>query len=288
MELIYFKSLLCLYKLGSYSQTAEVLGYSQSSISTHIQKLEKIYGGKIIYRNGNRLVLTAKGKIIFQYAKNILELMEKMDNELRINESKEIYIGTVESIALYYLQDIIEAYKIKYPYITFHLSIDDESNLLLKLAQQKLDFVFVLNWNINIDGIRVVNIKEEKLCFVYSPRINNEFDIAQKLDEQSLLLTGEECPYRKALLADFAECGQKYHISMELSNVDTIKNLIINGWGIGFLPQFTIKPDEELGIVEYKTSTPFYIQLLYYPDMEENMEFRDFIEITHASINKSK
>lgn len=285
MELTYFKSLLCLYELGSYSQTAEVLGYSQSSISTHIQRLEQIYGGKIIYRNGNSLVLTSKGKIICQYAKKILELMEKMDNELRIHEVNEISIGTIESIALYYLQDIIEAYKIKYPKVVFHLSIEDENSLLTKLAQQKLDFVLLFNRRMKIDGIKVSMLKEESLCFVYNPKTNSEPNILDMLEEQSLILTGEECPYRKALLADLAEHGQKYHISMALSNVDTIKSLVLNGWGIGFLPQFTVRGNNELGIMEYKMPDPFYIQLMYYSELENQTEFRDFIEIANASIN---
>lgn len=285
MELIYFKSLLCLYELGNYSQTAEVLGYSQSSISTHIQRLEQIYGGKIICRKGNSLVLTSKGKIIYQYAKNIIELTEKLENELRIHEVKELYIGTIESIALYYLQNIIEAYKIKYPDIVFHLSIEDENTLIYKLVQQKLDFILVFNKEMQIDGIKIHNLKEESLCFVYNPKAITEIELINKLEEQSLILTGEGCPYRKALLTDFAEHGQKYHISMALSNVDTIKSLVLNDWGVGFLPHFTIKGNTELGSMTYKLSHPFFIQLMYYSELEDHVEFRDFIEIADTSIN---
>ncbi len=287
MELTYFKSLLYLYELGNYSQTAEVLGYSQSSISTHIQRLEQIYGDKIIYRKGNSLILTPKGKIIYQYAKEVLDSMARLDNELRIHKVNKIYIGTIESIALYYLQDIIEAYKIKYPNIIFHLSIEDEASLLEKLSKQKLDFILVFNKEIKSDGIKVLKIKEESLCFVYNPKTNSESNIREKLEEQSLILTGKECPYRKALMSEFKESGQKYNISMVLSNVDTIKNLVINNWGIGFLPQFTIHEKDKLGIIKHRMASPFFIQLMYYPELEESMEFRNFIEIAHSSINGS-
>ncbi len=285
MELTYFKSLISLHDIGNYSRTAEILGYSQSSISTHIQRLEQIYGGRIIYRKGKHLVLTSRGKIIYQYAKKAVELMEKMENELRSQEVKEINIGTIESIALYFLQDMIEAYKIKYPQIIFHLTIEDENTLLTKLAQQKLDFALVFNKMLKVDGLKVSALKEEKLCFVYNPEANTEADILDKLEEQSLLLTGEDCPYRKALLADLTEHGQKYCISMALSNVDTIKSLIQNKWGIGFLPKYTISPKEKLSMIQYKMPDPFFIQLIYYPELEENTEFQDFIEIAHTSIN---
>jgi|GEM_PF-1864627 Transcriptional regulator len=285
MEMIYFKTLLCLYELGNYSQTAEMLGYSQSSISTHIQRLEQIYGGKIICRKGNSLILTPKGKVIYQYAKNILDLMDKMESELRIDEVHEINIGTIESIALYYLQEIIEAYKIKYPQIIFHLLIEEENILIKKLQQQKLDFVLLFNKEMKIDGIKVSNLKEEALCFVYNPQSNTESNILDKMEEQSLILTGEGCPYRKALLDDFAERGQKYHISMALSNVDTIKNLILNDWGVGFLPQYTIRKNDGLGVIGYNMKTPFYIQLMYYSELENYTEFREFIQIANDSID---
>jgi len=287
MELIYFKSLLCLYELGNYSQTAEALGYSQSSISTHIQRLEQQYGGKIIVRKGNHLILTSKGKILYRYAKQVLQLMEDMDTALQRHEVDDINIGTIESIALYYLQDVIEAFKIKYPQIAFHLSLEDESSLLAKLAQQKLDFVLIFNKAMKMDGMKVSNLKEENLCFVYN-RKSAEPNVLDKPEEHSLILTGEECPYRKALLANFAEHGKKYRISMSLSNVDTIKSLIQNGWGIGFLPQFTIRPNDNLGIIQHNMSSPFYIQLIYCPELEEQAEFRDFIEIAHAIIHDSR
>lgn len=217
-----------------------------------------------------------------------MDLMEKMENELRVDEVYEINIGTIESIALYYLQDIIEAYKIKYPQIIFHLSIEDENILIKKLQQQKLDFVLLFDKEMKIDGIKVANLKEEELCFVYNPQSNSESNILNRLEEQSLILTGERCPYRKALLNDFAERGQKFHISMALSNVDTIKNLIMNDWGTGFLPLFTVKENKELGIVKYNMNNPFYIQLMYYTELEDYVEYSDFIKIADASINNKK
>lgn len=284
MELTYLKTLLRLYELGNYSQTAQALGYSQSSISTHIQRLEQIYGGKIICRKGSRLILTAKGKIICRYAKQVLDVMEKMDRALRIEEVSEISIGTIESIALYYLEGIIEIYKSKYPGITFHLSIEEENVLMQKLSNQELDFALVFDQEIKSGDFKALSLKRESLCFVYGAKTGVGEDILSSLEEQEMILTGEECPYRKALLKELAMRGLKCRVSMTLSNVDTIKNLVSNGWGIGFLPRFTIRPGDALGIVPYEMANPFYIQLLYGAEMEERPEYRDFIRIAQACV----
>jgi DNA-binding transcriptional LysR family regulator len=288
MELIYLKTLLRLYELGNYSQTAEALGYSQSSISTHIQRLEQIYGGKIICKSGSRLALTAKGKIICRYAKQVLDVMEKMDRALRIEEVCEINIGTIESIALYYLDEIIEAYKNKYPGIAFHLSIEEESVLIQKLRRQELDFALVLDREIKSGSFKALCLKQEGLCFVYGEKTGACEDILNGLEEREMILTGEECPYRKALLEGLASRGLKCRVSMTLSNVDTIKRLVSNGWGIGFLPRFTIRPGDALGAVPYEMANPFYIQLLYGTEMEEKPEYRDFIRIAQSSIHCMK
>lgn len=285
MELIYLKTLLRLYELGNYSQTAEALGYSQSSISTHIQRLEQIYGGKIILRKGSHLALTAKGKIICRYAKQVLDVMDKMDRTLRIEEVCEINIGTIESIALYYLDEIIEAYKNKYPGVAFHLSIEEESVLIQKLQRQELDFALVLDQEIKSGSFKALCLKQVKLCFVYGAKSGAGVDILNTLEEQKMILTGEECPYRKVLLNELAGRGLKCRVSMTLSNVDTIKRLVSNGWGIGFLPHFTIRTDDALGAVTYETANPFYIQLLYGTEMDEKPEYRDFIRIAQSCIH---
>ncbi|MEK1829435.1 LysR family transcriptional regulator [Priestia megaterium] len=40
--------------MGSYTRTGEELGYAQSSVTTHIKKLEDHYGQKLFERTGKK------------------------------------------------------------------------------------------------------------------------------------------------------------------------------------------------------------------------------------------
>ena len=49
-------------ELGSFTNAADYLGYTQSTITTHIQELEKSIGTKLFDRVGRKNILTLGDK----------------------------------------------------------------------------------------------------------------------------------------------------------------------------------------------------------------------------------
>ena len=65
---------------GSFSKTAENLGYTQSTVSSHIQQLENELGVPLFNRNGKRFSLSIKGKELFIAQYNYQKLQSEMEN----------------------------------------------------------------------------------------------------------------------------------------------------------------------------------------------------------------
>jgi len=65
----------------NFSHTAELLGISQPSVSTHIKLLEKELGVQLFARRGKGFVLTYSGELILQKAERILALYKEMEQE---------------------------------------------------------------------------------------------------------------------------------------------------------------------------------------------------------------
>lgn len=63
---------LTLAELGSFTETASVLGVSQPAVSQNVAELERIYGLKLILRSRNGLSLTEDGRAFLLYARNII------------------------------------------------------------------------------------------------------------------------------------------------------------------------------------------------------------------------
>ena len=99
-------------ELGSFTNAADYLGYTQSTITTHIQELEKSIGTKLFDRVGRKNILTLGGQELIKYTKELLQIIDKINNISIDDEIKgEIKIGAPESITVYMLQPILKEYK---------------------------------------------------------------------------------------------------------------------------------------------------------------------------------
>ncbi|WP_455934968.1 LysR family transcriptional regulator, partial [Haemophilus sp.] len=67
-------------KYKNISKAAENMYLSQSAVTQSIQKLEKLLGGKVFYRNKNGVELTEEGKNLYEYVKNSIETMSNAEN----------------------------------------------------------------------------------------------------------------------------------------------------------------------------------------------------------------
>jgi len=65
----------------NFSRTAQNLGISQPSVSTHIKLLEEDLKVKLFLRQGRRFVLTYAGELLLQKAEKILSIYKEMNQE---------------------------------------------------------------------------------------------------------------------------------------------------------------------------------------------------------------
>jgi DNA-binding transcriptional LysR family regulator len=79
LELVHLKTFVVLVATRSFTQTANQLGYSQGSVSHHIQELERELGTTLVdrFRFTRNVQLTAMGRKIHKYALQILALAEE-------------------------------------------------------------------------------------------------------------------------------------------------------------------------------------------------------------------
>lgn len=77
--LVIFASVL---KHGSMNAAAPQLGMTASAVSQHIKKLEQHYQVKLLNRTTRKLTPTAEGKILWQYAQEITDLLEKTSHAM--------------------------------------------------------------------------------------------------------------------------------------------------------------------------------------------------------------
>jgi DNA-binding transcriptional LysR family regulator len=268
MDLQLMKTFLTVLEVGNYSNAALHLDYSQSTITSHIQKLESSYSGiKLLERKGNLMIPTASGEILREYATQLIELYEKSRDEIMGSKLQTLRIGTITSLSNTYLPLIIQEIKNIHPDISIQLFNGTQKFLYSMMKSNTLDMMFIIDTQHEFNGFNHEQIKKENLVIV----ISKDHTLAKRasvcfddIKGENFILTEDGCNYRKFLLDEFKKNTHKPKIAMELGSIESIKQAILDKWGIGFLPRFLIKPSDTLIALEFEGNhTNFYSQVVY-------------------------
>ena len=292
MELLYFKTFVQVVKSGNYTKAAYVLDYAQSSITTHIQKLETMYGGKrLLERHGRTMKLTPSGELLYGYAEKMLALYEESQQILNNQEVKTIRIGTIESLAIYELPHVLAEFKKRYPEVMVQIIPDTEAVIIDKINNKELDFGLIIDKPFISERIQSISIKKQKMKVIVPPDhtyTKKTFFTLADFKDETIILTEEGCTYRAYLLNQLERNYIDFTLSMELSSIETIKKAVHNKWGIGFLPEFSIEGhDQVAGIPFQDEGFHFYSQLLYRKSSSQGPVFQYLINIFSRKANQS-
>jgi DNA-binding transcriptional LysR family regulator len=144
MFLRYLNYFLALAKYRSFSEAAEQLYISQSSLSKKIKSLEDSLGVKLFLRNPSGVKLTEYGEIYLKYAKSIKRLEDQCVASLSRVNNEHISVGCIPSMKEYGVVDLVSSFMNK---TDIHCKIVTETSGDLEehILQKQLDIAFVKN-----------------------------------------------------------------------------------------------------------------------------------------------
>jgi len=124
MEIHYIIEFVDLADTKSYSESAKNLHISQSSLSRHIQFLEKELGEPLFVRSTRKMALSPFGRSYLPYAKKIAEanrLAEKAIQDYHAKTYSTVLLGSSPNAELYSITDCVLGFSREYPDITVNI-----------------------------------------------------------------------------------------------------------------------------------------------------------------------
>ena len=129
----------------SFSRAAELLHLTQPTISSHISALERKLGIKLVVRTTKETYPSDAGKLLYRYAKEILQVRENAAAALK-SFSQEMR-GTVTLAAStvpsqYYLPHLLQHFHEKYPDISFNIQMEDSPRVIEMVTARAVEIGF--------------------------------------------------------------------------------------------------------------------------------------------------
>lgn len=295
MTLTQLSTFLAIVENGSFTAAANQLGYAQSTITTQIKQLEDELNCLLFERLGKSLTLTQEGRRLIEYARKMLQIEREI--MLEISSSDEpggiLKVGVSESLCYQELPKILANFKRQYPKVEIQLQFITHDTFPLLLKKGELDLVYTLNPSIDAPELTLLYEKEETLGFYVSPNhplANKEQVKENDLENMPLLLTGENCHFRKMLLKALYEKHIVPRIVLGTSQKEILKQFAMDNLGIAFIPDITAEKEMKAGVLRkldwHGKAFPIYSQVFIHKDKTPNITINEFVKRIKKGIER--
>lgn len=148
MELRVLQYFLAVTREQSISGAAESLHLSQPTLSRQLKDMEEELGKQLMIRGNRKITLTEEGMILRKRAEEILELVQKTEQEITVSNDiieGDIYIGAGESDAVSLIAKAARKLQAQHPDIHYHISSGDSIDIFESLDKGLIDFGLVFD-----------------------------------------------------------------------------------------------------------------------------------------------
>ena len=241
MEFRHLKTFRAIVLTGSFWRAAEQLQYAQSTITLHIQQLEKELGVKLFLRQGKRLQLTAAGKSLETHANLLLHRAEVLHQdmlELVAGETGHLRIGSIEPVASLKLPTLLVKFCREYPKVKLTLETGVTDVISQRVASGELDLAICsppagklgLNFNPLFNDPMALLVSQNNL-------LSKKKEISvENLATERLLLTEINCPYRQVFEREIQPYSVNFDRDLEITSLKVLQDMVIANLGIGVVP----------------------------------------------------
>lgn len=235
----------------SFSRAAEALHLSQPAVSKRIKELESQVGLPLFEQLGKRIYLTAAGQEMLSISRNIIQQFKEAEeafDALKGVSGGRLNLAVISG-AIYFVPHLLSEFCRRYSTIAVNLAVHNREDVLRELSENTAD-------------LAIIGRPPEQLDTVSEPFAPHPYVIVAPASHALvgkrripwLELAGERFIAREvgsdteiAMMESFRGFGVKPHIAMEIKSNETIKQAIIAGMGIAFLPRYTVNLELKIG-----------------------------------------
>jgi DNA-binding transcriptional LysR family regulator len=271
---------------GKMSTAASRLFISQPTVSQAIRELEEHYGGLLFDRLSKKLYITAKGKRLLSYARDVVKKFDDMEEMmLQGNYVEKIKIGATNTVGNCILSEVIKGFREMNPNTEIYSYINNTMDVEEKLLKSELDIGIVEGKVKSPDLISIPEVNDYLvlICSTKHPFTKKRIVKLEELQYENFAMREQGSGTRELFERYMAEKGIPIRIASEANSSDAIKKAVIDNQ---FLAVVSIRLVEEeiksgkIHVIQNKDSEwDRFFSVVYHKNKVITDEMKSLIEI---------
>ena len=239
-ELITFKTVS---ETRNFSKAADILGYTQSTVSMQIKILELELGAKLFEYKKRQVSITDAGLQLLPMVEKTLESFSDIKKWNQTETSGILKIAAPESLTISVIAPKLQQFQKLYPHVQLELQnatcLHNEEVLL----RGDVDIAFMM-WP-SKPSKRLIDhdLGEQKMVLVSSQK--QTFQQLLNDSQATFVINEPECSYRNQFETSVWQQHQRQFRTISLPSIAAIKSVVIGELGFSYLPWEMVKMEVE-------------------------------------------
>lgn len=238
MDLSDLRIFTAVVREGGVTRAAERLNRVQSNVTTRIRQLEARLNTQLFRRQGKKMVLTASGKTLLDYADRLLALAAEAEAALSDERPHGLFrLGAMESTAAVRLPAPLARYTEKYPEVVLELRTGNPTQLSTALLNGEIDAALVAEPVAEAHFDSIVAFNEEPV--IVTTKDHPPIDADDQVPH-TMIVFEHGCPHRRRLEEWYALHGALPQRTVELRSYHAMLGCVLSGMGAALVPRSVI------------------------------------------------
>ena len=285
MEIRNIETFVSAVETGSFSAAADVLGYTQSTVTVHVKQLEDEFGVLLFERIGKHVHLTEEGRRFYSYALDILNEVKQAASAMKPDSEPKglLRLGSVNSLSQLQLPGLLLTLHRKFPKISVEVESEAPPLLFDMLRHNELDLLYLLGGGPLPDDMTSVYEHSEPLHFVVSsshPLAKKKSVTLRDLAECEFVTTQKTA---STLKKDFGAAGYSFSPFITAGTTDLLLQIASESDAVTFLLDFASRHYEEIGKVKRlnvpEVSEHYITKIIYHKNKWVSPQMQAFISL---------
>jgi DNA-binding transcriptional LysR family regulator len=229
---------------GSFTRASRDLLVAQSALSVQIKALETSLGTPLFDRRRTGVELTEAGQRAYSAAERIFGEADQLIADLGQTGrqvSGGVSVGTVNSIGMYQLPEVLSDFRKRFPDVRVRVDFRESEAVMEQLFQGRCDLAIV-PWQRPYSELNAVPLARQKMFLVAEEKVS-----PRDLEKFPFVGYHEGMHTRSMIDALFKRMSLNIEYAIESSNSATIKQMVLAGMGLAFLPEIAVAAELRRG-----------------------------------------